>query len=254
MIKFADITYTKEIINLWDIAFGEDKKFNDYYFKNIFKPEYTLIMIENNKLISMAQMLPYTLKNIGDVTYIYGAATLPECQGKGYMQKLLEKSFEIDIKLNKKGSVLIPAEKSLFDYYKRTGYETAFYIDRSQHKFTDITGSIYKATVSDIDILSDIYDGNIRRDREYWITQMNMFDSLGGTIYIYNNAYAIVSDKVDEIFGNENDKSILLNSICKLYNCDSIEFTTKGGSIPFGMIKKYSDFKYDNMYMNLMYN
>ena len=122
MIRFAekkDIPYIKE---LWDIAFGEEPDFNKYFFDNFFKYEDTLLYIEE-KPVAMLQMMPYTLKGIGAVTYIYGATTHPDYRKNGLMGELLKKSFEIDKSRGIKGSVLIPANQGLFNYYSKFGYE-----------------------------------------------------------------------------------------------------------------------------------
>lgn len=254
MIKFAEKKDTKNIRKLWDIAFGDDTAFNDYFFKKIFVPEHTLIMEEKNRIVSMAQMLPYSIANVGNATYIYGAATLPEFRGKGYMKRLLEHSFDLDIIMGRTASILIPAEKSLFDYYKSLGYETEFYINKYVYISNNNTDIIKKADKRNIPELMKIYNGDIVRTEEYWKVQLDMFDTLGSSIYIYNNAYAVVSDNVEELFGDKKDKNILLDSVCSILKKDSISVTEKGNDIPFGMIKKHKAIKNIKRYMNLMYN
>ncbi len=250
-MRFADKNDVLKIRRLWDIAFGEEKEFNDYFFKNVFKAEYTLIMEEKGEIISMAQMLPYNIKGIGQVSYIYGAVTSPYYRGQGCMAKLLEYSFELDKKMGRAASVLIPAEKSLFDYYKKIGYEPKFYIDRKIYNCTGRDCNIIKAAEKDIPKLMEIYTGDVERTAEYWLSQLDMLNTLGGCIYIYNNSYGVVSDNIDEFFGND---TVLIDAICKRLNKKSISVTYKGNNIPFGMIRKHSDFSCKNMYMNMMYN
>lgn len=254
MIRYAQGSDTKAIRYLWDIAFGEDIAFNDYFFENIFIPEYTLIIEEAGCILSMAQTLPYRLRGVGDITYIYGAATDPAFRGQGLMRRLLEYSFEKDKAKGAAASALIPAEKGLFDYYKKIGYETQFYINKYTYIPNKAFGIIKKASKEDIPRLMEIYRGDVERSHKYWDKQLNMLDSLGGDIYIYNNAYALVSKEADEVFGNESDKKILLNSLCQRLKRESIRVTEKGGDYPFGMIKKHRAFKSGNLYMNLMYN
>ena len=81
--------------------------------------------------MAMVQMLPYRMTVGGvsrEVTYIYGACTDPAHRRKGYMAQLLERSFELDREAGRIASVLIPAEKWLFDFYKPFGYEPFFHI------------------------------------------------------------------------------------------------------------------------------
>lgn len=259
MIKLADKNDANAIRELWNIAFGEDRAFNDYFFDNIFKCENTLIMCENNKLISMAQMLPFNIKNIGDVTYIYGAATNPLERGKGYMKTLLEKSFEIDKKLGRCASILIPASESLFCYYSKIGYKTGFYADIQKYIMTDnIAFDFREADYGDINAMQNLYRGDVTRDYDYFKKQMDMFKSLGANVFVLCDgnvvAYAFVWDDIVEIMcSKEVYKPIFINHIMKYYDRDSIKATSIGNK-PFGMIKYHIDGGKYNMYMNLMYN
>ena len=73
--------------------------------------------------MAMVQMLPYRMTVGGvsrEVTYIYGACTDPAHRRKGYMARLLERSFELDREAGRIASVLIPAEKWLFDFTNRS--------------------------------------------------------------------------------------------------------------------------------------
>ena len=253
MIRFANKNDVKGIEELWNIAFPEEPDFNKYFFENIFDYTNTLVMLKDNVIVSMAQMMPYEIKDIGKVTYIYGAATNPFYRKQGLMSELLKRSFIIDTQNNVKASILIPANKSLFDFYSKLGYETGFYVNKYVHK----QGSEKAQLNEDWDIkkLSEIYTGDVVRSEYYWQTQINMYRALGGKIFVYNNAYAVVSDKVEEImYDSKKDRDILLNSICDYLKCQCVEVVEKGCSLPLGMIKKYSEFNSEKLYMNLMYN
>lgn len=255
MIGFADKNDVKAIKELWDIVFPEEPDFNEYYFNNIFDYNNTLIMTEDNELISMAQMLPYEINNIGSVTYIYGAATNPKYRNQGLMSELLKKSFEIDCSRGVIASILIPANKPLFDFYKKLGYETTFYVKKEMYIASGCIAEIKEAEYSDISRLMCLYNGDIIRNKEYWKIQLDMYRALGGKIFLYNDAYAVVSDKVEEImYSDDKDRDILLNSVCNYLNCKEVEVITEGCNTPLGMIRKHKKFNADRLYMNLMYN
>lgn len=255
MIRFAEKKDVHSIIELWDIAFPEEPDFNKYFFKNVFDCKSTLIMVRDNELLSMAQMIPYEIKGAGKATYIYGAATNPKYRKQGLMSELLKKSFEIDIEKGVSASILIPANKQLFDYYGRLGYERAFYVIREIYKAGKDIDNIKEVQYCHIPRLMSLYNGEIIRTEAYWKTQINMYKALGGKIFIYNNAYAVVSDKVEELmYSDERDKEVLLNSVCRYLKCDEVEITVRGEKIPLGMIKKHRKFNMDKGYMNLMYN
>lgn len=255
MIKFADKEDIYSIRSLWETAFPEEPDFNEYFFKNIFDHKNTLVYIKNNEIASMAQMLPYNIKDIGEVTYIYGAATMPKYRKMGLMSELLKSSFEIDVKLGRAASILIPANKPLFKFYENIGYDTAFYMKQCVYNKNLLKGDAIEAEYSHIERLMDIYSGSVERSCEYWRVQIDMYKALGGKIYIYNSAYAVVSDKIEELmYINERDRDIVINYVCDHLGTDSVEACEKGGNVPFGMIKRHKEFESGNMYMNLMFN
>ena len=125
----------------------------------------------------MVQMLPYRMTVGGvsrEVTYIYGACTDPAHRRKGYMARLLERSFELDRQGGRIASVLIPAEKWLFDFYKPFGYEPFFHISRRE--ITRTAGESEaprRLTSADVPALAALYDKlvpkcRIERDIAYW--------------------------------------------------------------------------------------
>ena len=142
--------------------------------------------------MAMVQMLPYRMTVGGlsrEVTYIYGACTDPAHRRKGYMARLLERSFELDRQGGRIASVLIPAEKWLFDFYKPFGYEPFFHISRRE--ITRTAGESEaprRLTSADVPALAALYDKlvpkcRIERDSACWNAQLGMFDTLGAGVY-----------------------------------------------------------------------
>lgn len=265
MIRFANQNDVKKIVELWDIAFPEDADFNSYFFKNIFDVKKTLIMEENGELLSMLQMLPYKIKGIGDVTYIYGAATHPKYRGKGYMRTLLEHSFEIDRQNGYAGSILIPASDSLYDYYVGIGYKTAFYISKKKfNKTNTLRYDFKKAEYSDIPDIISLYKGDIERDFDYFKIQIDMFRALGGEVFLlydgskplsYAFTWCSKDIEIQELGAAcESCQMYMAEHIMSYYGKASAKATTLGGDIHIGMIKYYGDEKSLDMSLNLMYN
>ena len=129
-IRPASITDLPKIRELWEICFPAEGGFNDYFFSHVFKLSDVLLMEDDQTLCSMVQEIPVTL-GCGDqtfpATYIYGACTAPAARGKGCMERLLHASFQRDQERGRVASCLIPAQSSLFGFYRRFGYETTFY-------------------------------------------------------------------------------------------------------------------------------
>lgn len=261
MIEFALTEDKPEIREIWDIAFPEDNEFNNWFFENKFRAEYTLVYRNKGMICSMAQLLPYEISGFGWVSYIYGAATRPEYRRQGLMERLLRQSHEIDRERGFAGSILIPENKGLFDYYGRLGYKTAFYV---AHKSYDCAESgkfnVKKAGEEDIPFMDSLYresvgEQYIVRTRDRWQEQLRMYNEIYGGAYILlengvREAYCFYTgEDMAEIFGRKK------NILCSVVNKGRVtECTEGGGNIPYGMLLSYGEKISGNMYIGLMFD
>jgi len=129
MIKNADDTTMQYVRQMWKICFDDTEEFMDLYFSEKYQNENTLIYFEKNLPVASLQMLPYFFTFCGveiPVSYISGACTLPKFRNKGYMGKLMIKSFEVMNERNIPLSILVPADNQLCSYYEKYGFETVF--------------------------------------------------------------------------------------------------------------------------------
>jgi predicted acetyltransferase len=115
----------QEMTSLWQETFRDSDEFAGLFFSRVYKPENTLVIKKNNRIISALQMIPCkvkTMRRIIPAAYVCGVCTLPTERGKGIMKRLMAEAME---EMRRKGyliSTLIPAEPWLFDFYKRFGY------------------------------------------------------------------------------------------------------------------------------------
>ena len=262
MIKYADISLYKQAYELFDMIFDEDKVFNEYFFKNIFNINNLLVYMHNNRIIAMTQTIPYRINGIGELTYIYGAATHPKYRNNGLMSELLNKSFELDKQKGFAGSILIPANESLFDFYAKFGYKKAFYKNTVTYKA--VSDKIMPVSVDSFSKLNDIYEkasanvAHTHRTKEYWQQQIRMFQELGGFVFCSEDTYAFgwinENDKpeIQELIGDH--KEILAGAVAYHFKTEEIKADTIGNETAMGVIKLYNNEQPQKMYMNLMYN
>lgn len=121
---------------LFDLCFPGEKSFTHWFFQKVWKPENTLLCGEEH-IQAMLQLLPVQLRqgeNRGQGLYVYGVGTHPSCRGKGLAGALLEEARKKGIEQGIDLLMLIPQETSLFDYYRRFGYRTAFWVEERQIK------------------------------------------------------------------------------------------------------------------------
>ena len=116
---------TAEMISLWQTTFQDSDEFVDLFFSRVYRPENTLIIKNEGKIVSALQMIPYEIKiadNIIPSAYVCGVCTLTLERGKGFMKTLMNEAMD-DMRQKGYGiTTLIPAHPWLFDIYKKFGY------------------------------------------------------------------------------------------------------------------------------------
>lgn len=273
MIRIATKDDTASIIQMWYQSFNDEKEFTDYFFENIYDYKNSIVFEDNGTVLSTLQRIPFYIENSGKSTYIYGACTLPIHRGKGYMNKLLHCCEELDIKEKIKSSILIPQNESLFKFYKKFGYEPSFYLRKENFKLSDIYNSyeFATATISDADKIKNLYQSTLKnenyiyRKEDYIKSQIEMFKSLGGEVFLLyeNNAlkgYAFVWKDVKPSIAEllcieKNYENILSNQIMQYYNVDNIDSVSPFGesNTTLGCAKFYN-FEPCEIKANLLFN
>lgn len=132
------------LMDLWQTCFHDDPQFLQLFFSRKFSPDRSYLIVRGDKLCSVLHHLPYMLSLWGGeepLSYWAGLSTQPEDRGHGCMATLMTHAFSL---LSRRGFplvALIPAEASLYDYYARFGFETAFFGRHYQYKVSDGTQS-----------------------------------------------------------------------------------------------------------------
>ncbi len=136
MVEFASIKEKKELQTLWQITFLEDSGVIENFFENVFPFVVTPVIKEKGEIVSSLFLLDC---KIGEYKgkCVYCAMTKYAFRGKGYMKKLLDFSYDYCKENGFDFLFLVPAEKSLFDYYEKCGFKK-FGIHR-KHIFDDNT-------------------------------------------------------------------------------------------------------------------
>lgn len=122
MIEFATIKDKKEISGLWQMTFLEDSSVIENFFENVFDNTVTLVIRLDDEIVSSLFLLDCEIGNYKGKC-VYCAMTKYAHRGKGYMKKLLDFSYDYCKENGFNFLFLVPAEKSLFDYYKTCGFE-----------------------------------------------------------------------------------------------------------------------------------
>jgi len=142
-------------MEIWKKSFGDPDWYIEFMFKYRFKPEKTLTYLSDGKPVSMLMLLPAKLTN-QEIFYVYGVATLPEYRRQGFSSALISYANR-SLPESTLGTFLCPATESLFSYYEKQKYESAFYMSEynatldelkdvktSAFEFVDISPRAYK--------------------------------------------------------------------------------------------------------------
>ena len=198
-IRFARECDKDNIIGIWNYCFNDGPKFTDYYFNNKYKNYNTVVVEEEEEIVSSLQLNQYEIRlnnKVYNTSYVVGVSTLPEVRGKGYMKHIM--NFTLN-ELYKKGqlvSILMPIDYRL---YRKYGYEHCYdqieyEIDMEDLKGFKSEGSLKKAKLNDIEEMINIetsflknLNGTVVRNKEYYENLFKEVESEEGHIYIHKN-------------------------------------------------------------------
>lgn len=173
MIRFVDHKDINGIINLWHECFGDSEKEIRFFLKEKFVAENTVVYEENGNIVSMLFLLDgeMHIDNFDyPAYYLYAACTSKNCRGRGLMAKLLDFSQSIAKQRDVTFICLMPAEKSLFDFYSKHGYITFFERKKLQIKESDVN-----EYSSNIVFESDFYNSDLQALRDEALNSVNYF-------------------------------------------------------------------------------
>lgn len=234
-IRYARETDKNQIVSLWNYCFEDGEDFVKYYFENVYDENNTIIIEENDEVLSALQLNKYTIDlrdNKYDVSYVVGVSSKPEVRGLGYMKHLMAYTLE---ELYKNGEIVSLLMAIDYRLYKRYGFDHCY--DQIQYNLrTDellgfrLSSKLRKATFEDAETLSRIYtkameslNGYAVRDEVYFNRFIKEVSSESGYIYIdeENNSYIAYYIQGDTFFVREliyNNISSLKSMLAYIYN------------------------------------
>ena len=234
-IRYAKPIDKDQVVSVWNYCFEDGEDFVKYYFENVYDENNTIIIEENDEVLSALQLNKYTIDlrdNKYDVSYVVGVSSKPEVRGLGYMKHLMTYTLE---ELYKNGEIVSLLMAIDYRLYKRYGFDHCY--DQIQYNIrTDellgfrLSSKLRKATFEDAETLSRIYtkameslNGYAVRDKAYFNRFIKEVSSESGYIYIdeENNSYIAYYIQGDTFFVREliyNNISSLKSMLAYIYN------------------------------------
>ena len=93
-IRQAKSSEKKAIIDLWEYCFDDTQEFVEWFFRDRYQDDNTLVLYNKDRVCSALQLLPYNIAIRGremSTSFMVGVSTWPEDRGQGYISKLLQK-------------------------------------------------------------------------------------------------------------------------------------------------------------------
>ncbi len=120
-----------QLKKMWQICFQDELSYVDFYYENRFKEENTYVYKKGEEIVGMLTLLPasyrYSEEETLPIHYVYAVATLPKAREQGIASELLEEAGRTSEEKYSAGTILVPANKELFSYYERRGYQTIYF-------------------------------------------------------------------------------------------------------------------------------
>ena len=127
------------IIDLWRSSFeDEDEKSTNFYFMNRYQKENTYVLKNNDLVVSMLQIIPYTLifdEKEEDVYFILGVATNKTYRKQGLMKKLM--NYVLSLSKYQNAKIILQAYNP--ELYYQFGFSQDYY-----HKITEVDNNLYE--------------------------------------------------------------------------------------------------------------
>ncbi len=241
----------EQAINLYLSGFPEDgiefaKEFTERFFENN-----CTYIAEENRLVSMLYMFDCALFADNQKTpayYVYAVVTDPEFRGKGYMRKLMDKAREKATQTGKGALIIKPSSESLFNFYEKLGFKTAFYFNEYEHtKLTNEEQNLSFVTAKQYNKKRE----ELLKDKPHIVWE-EMLEIIGenGKFFIGKDFCGLVEIEDDKAFlrefiGNKSGLDSLLNKL----SINNAMVRTNDFKKPFGMLCPLKEVLADKMYM-----
>ncbi len=275
MIKNPDAGDRDALFKIWQVCFGDIESYINFFLDNGYSPQNCLAFFENGSPVAMLHLRFADMFISGrsePVMYVYAAATLPEYRGHGIMAQLIKAAVAYGDSLGCAFTFLLPANGSLYDYYGRLGFKTAFGVKKASLNRENLK-EISSSNVS-FSKISDYYESRLKffspviqwrkTELSYAFAEWKF---TGGEILEFDGGYALARKhdnrvEVKEVCG---DISALSSILLSHYDCglfsfllppnNQYKFETK--TERYGMLISSTDKTYElvknlNPYVNLM--
>lgn len=234
---------------LWRICFGDSEADIEAFWR-IAEPTVFLAKEQGRTVAMLCALSAPLIDSCGDAlpaAYLYAVCTAPEFRGRGLCSGLLAYA-ENELKKSAAFAVLVPSGEKLFDFYRKLGYETAFY----HQKYRIAASGSAKIAKLDIDGYRNLREMQLYGDFLSYDTpllqwQKYLSENSGAGLYRIETAQEICCAAAEKHGDTLIIKELLPDcpeaaaALAFRLHCSNAEVRTNAMQQPFGMIKALSD-------------
>lgn len=126
-IDYPNQAQTEALRQLWKEAFDDKDSFMDTFFMHGFASDRCRCISDKDRVVAALYWFDCSV-NGHPLAYLYGIATDKAYRNSGFCRSLLENTHNHLNDLGYAGTVLVPAEESLFHMYEKLGYQICSYM------------------------------------------------------------------------------------------------------------------------------
>lgn len=202
---------------LWKEAFSDTDAFIDWYFANKLSAGSSLCMFDGGKLISIAHMIPYTIRIQGkpiQSAFIAGVATALSRRGEGLMRTMLLESLGL---LRARGIFITHLYPFSHAFYEKFGWTAYSRVSRQMVGAARRLRGSEVIEITDVTVLAPLYnrmmkayDGYVVRGGLEWQWRLGELLSDGGRC-----AVLIKNDRACAymLYFSNNDKADIIETV-----------------------------------------
>lgn len=294
MIRRSRDSDRSSLFNIWSVCFGDSENYINFFLDNGYDKDGCFVWDEGGLPAAMLYLRKADYISGGKakpVMYIYAAATLPDFRGRGIMARLIDTAVEYGGSKGCLFTFLLPASDSLYDYYERLGFTTAFEVKKAllsrgtlektvrrdftqAEKLPGTAKPLTDAAREDKESRESIYMRRAaffnpavkwrKNEFEYAIAEWRF---TGGDVLHFDGGYALCRERDGRVEIKETcgDFAKLSSALLSRYDCDTFlfllppyaDFTFESQSARYGMLISQNhdtvlQVRHERPYVNLM--
>ncbi len=223
---------------LWKQAFGDTDDFLDLFFSTAFSSDRALCLRVDGVPIAVLYWFDCTCRQ-EKIAYLYAVATAREHRGKGLCSVLMDNTHKHLERLGYAGAMLVPSSESLFEFYRKRGYETSGYVSEFCVNSSDVPLNI---RMIDIDEYARMRrqmlppDGVVQENENlcFLQKQASFFACDGALLAARTDGDKLVCS---ELLGDREKAPAIVGAL----GCRKGDFRTVGADKPFAMYRSLGE-------------